>query len=336
MKTKTRVVESGEKLFDVEDEPFPKGAWWWWFWLFTFDNPMNPKKPRQLMILWSTKNVKEIDCNGLKIKLDLPIDKLNMDGAVAAWYYDGWKMHHNFLLEQCHIRTNKRGLVTDSETPTLFTQDGDTYMVQIGDDMEFIAEADGKHDFLRPNHHGNHFVGNKGYSITKINRLSLSGTVDGKPITGNAYFQRVFVNAPAIPWFWGIYHFQKGAVLTYTYQWIMGKKLKRHIAFFDGKKLHDFDKINVKRIERKDFPAFLVNAENDTEKISFMVDTYEHSSWTFKKKSIGVIPNKLAYNEYPGRLAGFEFIDKNKGNVWTLKELGKAYGNSEHSTGFLF
>jgi hypothetical protein len=334
MKTETRIVAPGEKLFDVDDEPFPKGAWWWWFWLFTFDNPMNPKQPRQLMILWSTKNVKEIDCNGLKIKLNLPIDKKNIEGAVAAWYYDGWEMRHNFLLEQCNIKLSKTGLVTESETPTSFSQEGEDYVVKIGD-MVFAARADGKEDFLKPNHHGNHFGAGKSYSITKVNRLSLKGVVDGKPVSGTAYFQRVFVNAPAIPWYWGLYHFRNGGVLTYTYQWILGKKLKRHIAFFDGKNLHEFKGIDVKRIEGK-HPSFAVSAENKKERISFMVDAYEHSSWTFKKKSLGIIPNKLVYNEYPGRLRGFELIDKGTGKTLTLKDLGPAYGNSEHTTGFLF
>ncbi len=334
-KTKVKVIKHGEKLFDVEDEPFPKGAWWWWFWLFFFNNPQDPSRPRQLMILWSTKNINEIDCNDLLIKLQQPIDKKNMDGAVAAWYFDGKKMHHNFLLEQCHIKLTDKSLTTDSKVPTSFQIWDKTNKIKIGDNIQFVAKATGEHDFLKPNHHGNNFIGGKGYGITKINRLDLGGTVDGKLISGTAYFQRVFVNAPAIPWFWGIYHFEKGAMLTYTYQWAMKKTLKRNVQFFDGEKLHEYGGAKVKRIGG-DIPQFSVKAENDDSKIRFLVESYEHSSWTFKKKSLGVIPNKLVYNEYPGVIKGIEFTDKKTGKTLTEKELGKSVGNSEHTTGFLF
>ena len=56
------------KVFDIENEPMPRGAWWWWFWLFFFDNPRNPARPRQLMVLWSTKNEKEIDCKAILVE----------------------------------------------------------------------------------------------------------------------------------------------------------------------------------------------------------------------------------------------------------------------------
>ena len=89
VKSKNTKVNFKRKVFDIADEPRPRGAWWWWFWLFFFNNPKNPAKPRQLMILWSSKNVKKISCNDLQINLTHPDDRSNLDGAVAAWYYDG-------------------------------------------------------------------------------------------------------------------------------------------------------------------------------------------------------------------------------------------------------
>ena len=129
------------KIFNIKNESMPRGAWWWWFWLFFFNNPKNPAKPRQLMILWSTKNEREVDCNNLKINIKLPIDKKNLNGAVAAWYFDGEKMHHNFLLETCDIKINDRKLSTASTIPTSFSIDGKRSIVKIGKDFEFIAES---------------------------------------------------------------------------------------------------------------------------------------------------------------------------------------------------
>lgn len=332
-KIKTRVIKFGEKLFDIEDEPMPRGAWWWWFWMFFFDNPKNPDKPRQLMILWSTKNVKKISCNTLDIKIDKAKTGNVLDGAVAAWYFDGEKMHHNYLLDQCDIKIGKQELSTE-EPQTSFAVKGETALVRIGDDIEFVAEPTGKHDFLKPNYHANSFLGSKGYAITKVNHLDLKGTVDRKPITGTAYFQRVFVNAPAVPWYWGSFHFENGAVLTYTNQMVFRKAIKKHIAFFDGKEMHELNDVDVRRSGGK-IPTFKVTGETGDKKIAFTVSAYAHSSWTFKKKSLGFIPNKLVYNEYPAVVSDLKFLDRKTGKKLTEKDLGKSVGNAEHTTGYL-
>jgi len=335
MSKQAKFVRPGEKMFDIEGEPFPKGAWWWWFWLFFLDNPKDPAKSRQLMILWSTKNVKEIDCNGLKIKLKLPFDRKKIDGAVAAWYFDGEKMHHNFLLEQCKIAVSEDGLKTDSKVPTSFTIRDLASRVRIGDRFDLVAEAKEGPDFLRPTYHANHYLSGKGYAITRINRLGLKGIVDGKPVKGTAYLQRVFVNAPAVPWYWGIFHFENGAALTYTNQMVLGKALKKRIIFFDGREMRELNDMAVRRVGGK-IPEFKISGETAEYKASFTVRCYEHSSWTFKKKSLGMIPNKLVYNEYPAVIDDFEFLDKKTGKRTTSKELGKAVGNAEHTTGYLF
>lgn len=333
-KIRKRAIGPGEKIFDVGGEPFPKGAWWWWFWLFFFDNPKNPEKPRQLMILWSTKNVKKIDCNDLHIKLRHPIDKKSMDGAVAAWYFDGEKMHHNFLLEQCRIKVDDCSLMTDSHPETVYEINGSKNTVKIGGDMEFVAYAQDTHEFVKPSYHANNFIGSKGYSITKMNYLKLEGKVDGEAISGTAYFQRVFVNAPAVPWYWGGFHFDSGAVLTYTNQFVFGQPIKKHIAFFDGRELFELNDVEVKRVEKEN-PEFWVSGETDDYRIRFIVSAYSHSSWTFKKRSLGLIPNKLVYNEYPSTITKFEFEDKKSGKKITGGDLGKGIGNAEHTTGYL-
>lgn len=327
-------IAPGERVFDIKDEPMPEGAWWWWFWLFFFDNPKVPERPRQLMILWSAKNTAEVDCNGLLIKPRLPLNKQSLDGVVASWYFDGEKMHHNFLLERCNIEISKNMLYAGGTTQTSFSVYDEANEIKIGERFRFLAKADCKDEFLAPSYHANRFLKDKGYAITKINRMDLTGIVDGSPVKGTAYFQRVLVNGPAIPWYWGVFHFEKGAVLTYTNQFILGKAVKKDVSFYDGRSLHNFKNIKVTRL-KLNLPVFKVKASNARETIKFTVYPYSHSFWEFTKNNSKRAPNHLVYNEYPAVLSDFELATKKTKIRLTLKDLGKAVGNAEHATGYL-
>ena len=336
-KNNVKSIDLEQKVFEIKNEPMPRGAWWWWFWLFFFDNPENPATPRQLMILWSTKNVREVECNNLKIRLNHhPMtDRSNLDGAVAAWYFDGEKMHHNFLLEQCNLKVSDSGLSSDSSTPTYFSINETENTVKIGDDFEFIAKAgNNNHDFTMPTYRSHTYLGNLGYSIIRLNHLDLSGKLEDKPIQGSAYFQRVFVTAPAVPWYWGIFHFENGGVLTYFRPHLLGKAVKKEISFFDGNKLHEFTDLNV-TASGETMPTFTVSGENKHEKINFIVNSYSHSSWTFRRRVLGIIANKLTYNEYPAIISDLKLANKKTGETISSEEFGKSVGNAEHTTGVL-
>ncbi|MFH1425033.1 MAG: hypothetical protein ABIG20_05210 [archaeon] len=321
-----------DKIFDVRNENPKSGAWWWWFWLFFWKNPENPAKPKQLMILWSTKQERRIRCNSLDIKLDHSLEKESnwkvMDGAVAAWYFDGKEMHHDHLLEQCNL--NLDDSVVTKEPKTSFTGKLDNYNVKIGKDMDFRAQLKEKNDFTMPEYHENEYLkGKYNYKILRMNKMSLGGRVDGKAISGSAYFQRVFVNSPAVPWHWGVFHFPKGEILTYYRPHVMGIPVKKDIAFWDGKELHEFRDIKVRAVGAET-PVFFVSGKNETKKIQFGVHTYSHSSWTFRKPL-----QKLVYNEYPALLKGLVLEDKTGKNL-LKRNVGEGVGNAEHTTGLLF
>jgi hypothetical protein len=335
-KSNATVIDLEQKVFDIKNEPLHRGAWWWWFWLFFFNNPKNPATPQQLMILWSTKNVSEIECNNLTMRLNHPIDKSNLDGAVAAWYFDGETMHHNFLLEQCRIQVSDRGLSSDSRTPTWFSINKTENTVKIGDDFEFIAKAGNHHDFSTPSYRSHTYLGNKGYSIIRLNHLDLRGQLKNNPIQGSAYFQRVFVTAPAIPWYWGIFHFENGGVLTYFNPHLLGQSVKKEISFFDGNKLHEFTDIAIKlTVSGENIPTFTVSGENEHETITFIVNSYSHSSWTFRRRVLGIISNNLIYNEYPAVISDLKLANQQTGETIISEDLGKSVGNAEHTTGVL-
>lgn len=328
------IIDPERKVFDIEDEPMPHGAWWWWFWLFFFNNPKDPEKPRQLMILWSIKNVKEVDCNYLKIRADNSGDRSKLDGVVAAWYFDGDRMHHNFLLEQCNLYVSDNKLFSDSNPSSSFYINKTENTVKIGDDFKFIAEADGSNLFTKPTYNWDIYFAYKGYSVIRTNYLRLVGEVQDKPIQGSAYFQRVFVNGPSVPWYWGVFHFENGAVLSYFNPYLLGKSLKRDVSFFDGKEMHNLSKMKIRK-SGGDTPTFVVSAENEDEKIDFTVDAYSHSSWIFKGRPLGIIPTKLVYNEYPAVISDLRLRNKKTGEEITSEDLGKSMGNAEHTTGLL-
>ncbi|MFB6076206.1 MAG: hypothetical protein ABEK17_03625, partial [Candidatus Aenigmatarchaeota archaeon] len=178
-------------------------------------------------------------------------------------------------------------------------------------------------------------IGEKGYSMMRMNRMDLGGVIKGEEIVGSSYFQRVFVNAPAVPWYWGIFHFENGGSLSYYNPHFLGKSIKKDISLYDGNELHEFTTIDVKRIGN-DVPNFIISGKEENKEIKFTVKPYSKSSWTFRKKMLGIVPNKLVYNEYPSKIADLHFRDKNKNIEITGNDLGQNVGNSEYTTGFLY
>jgi hypothetical protein len=333
MKIKTKTLIDIKKIFDIKKESMPHGSWWWWFWLFFIDNPKNHEKPEQLMILWSTKNVKEMSCNDLKIKLNSHREDGVLPGVVASWYFDGENMNHN-LIEQCNFKISDKELFSHSNIPTSFSINKNKNMIKIGNDFELIAELENKHNFTKPFYESSNYIGNKGYSMIRLVHTNLTGRIKNKTIKGSAFFHRIFMNAPSPSWYWGLFHFENGSILTYFNPYLFGKSLKKDITFFDGNKVHRFNDINIK-ISKGKLPIYSISGKNECEKISFTVNSYSNFSWTLRKKSLGIIPNKLIYNEYPAVISDFELINNKTGKKIIFEDLGKSTGNAEHTIGFL-
>jgi hypothetical protein len=327
-----KLINFERRVFDVKNEPMAKGDWWYWFWLFFFDNKKNPEKPRQLMLVWSTKNEKEMEYNNQKIRLAPLEDRKNLDGVVAAWYFDGERMHHGFLSEKCKIKLSDRKLFTDCTIPTSFHVNKDRSIVKIGDDFNFTAETRDCSSFNSLSYEL--FVSKKVFSIMELKRLNIKGKVRDEPVKGTAYFQRVFFDMPYPSWYWGIFHFENKSILTYGNSFVLGRSFKKDISFFDGKRVHFFDRMKVKK-SGKEKLVFDVYGENKEEEIRFTVKSYSHTCWAFKKKTLGLIPTSLIYNEYPATVSKFELVNKKTGVKTVLKELGKSVGNAEYGSGLL-
>ena len=262
-------LEIQKEMFDFSKTSPKSGSWWWWFLLLFFNNPKNEQKPRQLMILWSTKKDKEIECNDLKIVLDhdmeLESKGKKIDGAVAAWYFDGSKMRHNFLLKQTPLLFSENGIKTENvKTEFCRTENGlanfyktkNSFKLDIGESMKFNLSLKEKNIFTIPAFSGKKILG-LNYELLRMNKLSLTGIVNGHRVKGHSYFQKVFLNGPALPWYWGIFYFKGGTILKY-FKIHLGKTLvdipvKKDINFYHKGNLYTFENMKVTK-----------NIENDT------------------------------------------------------------------------
>lgn len=319
------------RVFDISGESVGRGDWFWWFWLFFMDNPDNPERPKQLMILWTKKNVRSLECNGRRFEFEPWVGGVG-DGAVAGWYFDGETMHHNMPLEKCQIRLDKDRITCEPDLASFYA-DSRECRVRAEGRFDFTLRGRQSHGFTRPAYSKDDFFGRMGYSLLAYNRFDLRGVVEGKHIRGSAFFQRVFVNAPIVPWYWGIFHFGNGGALTYYRPSIFGKSLRQEICFFDGVDMHVFDRMDVKRVEGG-LPRFIVSGRNGSKELAFEVVPYAHSSWTLRSSPLHLFRTKLVYNEYPATIGSLSLTCAGK-SILSQDALGGSVGNAEHTTGIL-
>ncbi|GEM_PF-1046189 len=231
-----------KSIWSVPKKPLAKGAWLWWFWLFFIhdENTKSTGKCRQIMILWSVKNDRDIQCNSLPITgaKNIVPDGNNfiLDGAAAAWYFDGEIMHENFILERSAMPLNPSDstLSAPGRAPSSFSLEKDgsfkTEITSGKSHFTLIAKKTDSHPAIGPTYGHTPFVGGMEIEGTRIEILELSGTEEttgnngktGKsanekvsPIHGTAYFQKILLAAPPPQWYWGLYHFADGSFATY-------------------------------------------------------------------------------------------------------------------------
>ena len=84
-------------------------SWHWWWWIHFFENPDNPEFPKQLMLLWGTRNCRKVRVNDFSWEPRMPMETRERSTAfesiVASWYYDGNKMHDPLVLDHGKTET---------------------------------------------------------------------------------------------------------------------------------------------------------------------------------------------------------------------------------------
>jgi len=364
-------------LWDLNTEDrVPNLTWWWWWWIFFIKNPKNPDRPRQLMILWSTKNCDDIKVNDFDWKRKGDIEReeqgekqlLKFSGMVAIWYYDGEKMLDPFFLKECDFeverKTRSGALIPGLEKDYRFYGGDDSFVVNIkGGPLDFGFEMSHFNRFLStPRFSKKNYVKHYGYEILKLYGTRMNGTIttptSSEDISGSAYFQKVTVNAPTVPWYWGVLHTQRGDYLDYFKPHLglgMFRKterprsgldrlelpLSKNLQFYDATRdeLFRFRKLSVKKIfDPENLPSFHVRAWGEKGEVTLVLKAYSRAYWRFEQKYWKFFKSILYYNEYPVNLVDFDFhwtFDDGEEYRVTREDLGYVVGNSEHAWGKL-
>ena len=360
------------------------GSWFWWFWLFFIhdENTARTGKCRQLMILWSTK-----DCDRIKVndhpwerKLDISEHELpsgagewaggketRFGGMTAAWYYDGRRMHDPFVLEENDFTVHRnaggeRGELLPSSPNTLNLRgDPNKYEMDIRlKDWDMHFSMTPWNGFLsKQRYKAAHYIGRYGYNILRIYGSKLAGTIvhGGKreEVAGSAYFQKVMVNAPATPWYWGTFHIEDGSYIDYfnphigppmrrrtespRSRWDWGELgLSRHMQYYDAgeDRVYEMRKLKVrKQWNAEGLPIFdvLGRSKDGGTELKLRAASYARAFWRFEQRYLGWFTSILHYNEYPVELQSLEFRSGPK--RLKLDDLGSVTGNCEHTWGKL-
>jgi hypothetical protein len=357
------------KMWDLNTaEKLPGLTWWWWWWIFFIYNDEKPENPRQLMILWSTKNCDKIKVNDYLWKPGYEIKQkpgsLSFDGMTCIWFFDGNRMFEPFSIERSDSSVKWKGeageLKPHTENTYVFKGGPEKYKVQIEkDDYKFDFQIYPWNDFMSKHRfNSNHYVKKYSYNILKIYGNKLKGSIQTpalgkKKIEGTAYFQKVMVNAPSVPWYWGILHTEDGSYIDYFKPHIgppMLRRTDRPRSFWDFGELalnrglqfyikeRDervmFKKMSIiKKFTKDNLPIFSVSGRKGRSRIEFKLKAYSRAYWRFEQPWWGRMNSILYYNEYPVTLEEFHFCDES-GTI-KREDLGYVAGNSEHSWGLL-
>ncbi|MCX6771345.1 MAG: hypothetical protein NTX79_04785 [Candidatus Micrarchaeota archaeon] len=345
------------------------GAWLWWFWLFFIhdENTKKTGKCRQLMILWSIKKDNEIMCNSLDIRQPRQLEARAdgtycLNGAAAAWYFDGEQMHEDIVLEASHMSLDprRRSLSAPGRSPSSFFMRGSDFVTRIKSgehEFEFVARQKDLHPAVGPTHGATSLPAGMLIEGTRIETLELSGTEahNGKKcaLSGTAYFQKILLAAPPPQWYWGLYHFFDGSFFTYMVPYsgramladnawkgarlkTPSLPLKQDIFLYHAPSRRVFEgsqlTVAPSRIGKtENYLHELTGGGNDFG-ITATARAYSHACWSFRKK-IGSLParSNFRYNEYPAVLESLELTTRD-GEVITLKN---GWGNMENSWGFI-
>lgn len=371
-------------------------TWDWWWWLVMLDDPNGNPSGRQLMVLWSTKDNDLVDVNGKEwTPKGRPgfdeHDGMTIDGMVCAWWFDGTRMHEPYIKRICRMIAlndthpswpgegfgNGGGAVVPLLNDDLsmgLTSDMTKFWLELKGDEEAVsngAPSDISLQFTpwnpamsvaRPSTAT--YAANMGYDILRVHGTKVKGTVAGEEVEGSAYFQKVCVQAPSPPWYWGVLHFEDGSYLDWFLPHLAPTITARnprpwkrrdiqHIGLSQGGLFHDAQNQRTERFARVEviktvshrvegnhgqspgspLPQFSVRMWNGRTSIQFKVEAVDRAHWHFDQPTRGGLWSHLTYNEYPLELKKLEI--KDEFGQRTRKDYGWARGNAEHSWGLL-
>ena len=382
-----------QDLWEMPDIPNLKYLTWdWWWWLVMWPSEKHPGRSEQLMILWSTKETPSIVVNDHPwVAAAKPNSNeenlLTLPGMTCGWYFDGEKMYEPLILEEERIvaisskhkewnsNSDMGGAVITLSKKLLSTGMSDNkekFWIRIESDENAIKSgAPKKFEIeMRPwnaalstaKRSFQKYQNNLGYDIIRVHGCKAKGKIENKNFEGSAYLQKVRVQAPTVPWYWGFLHFSDGSYIDWFIPHLSPLaftssdkpwQLKDSIEFTLSKAglFHDYKRqrsekfkmIKFKKLKgnysinknnkKEVLPRFEIEMWNSRTMIVLTVDAVSKAKWSFDQPTRGGMISHLCYNEYPLKVSGIAIEDEL--GIRTLEEWEWVHGNAEHSWGLL-
>lgn len=382
-------------LWRLDIMPPIHGLSWWWYWVLVMvPDPANPHRSRQLMTLWSTKETEAVRVSGHWWN---PGSRMHKDehggfvipGMVCAWWYDGEKMFEPLTMRECRMAVvsdehplwpgegtgQGAGAIIPIEMEDLsfgMYPGNEAMWMSLSSDRE--ARAKGAPStfeaYLEPwwgppselTYKNNDIALGMGYDILRLQGMKSRLLVDGAEMEGTAYFQKVTVQAPSVPWFWGMLHFGDGSYLDWFMPHLtplstskddtpwrkrdtMRRPLKTAGVFHDRARgrTEEFQNCDVELSESESgltddhghlLPDFRVRVWNERTRVSMEIRAVSRARWTFDQPTRAGMVSHLTYNEYPFEVVRIAIQDEH--GLRTLDDYAWIHGNAEHSWGFLY
>lgn len=357
-------------------------TWDWWWWLVMLDDPKNVEPGKQLMVLWSTKDNEMVQVNDVSWnpKGKPGFDEqgaIRLDGMVCAWWFDGSVMHDEIISHVCDMivlpadhsswpsssKSNRGGgavvPLLDSDCSMGMVEDRSKFWLNLnlseGSPIQSVQlDLTPWNPAMSTARQANAtYAANMGYDILRLHGTKVSGVIDGESVSGTAYFQKVCVQAPSVPWYWGMLHFSDGSYLDWFLPHASLTMLSRdarawkkrdisHIALSQGGLFHDaqnkrserFEIVSVKKEKQpNNLPHFDVQLQNGRTTIHISAQAVERAHWDFHQPTRGGVWSHLTYNEYPLIVKTLRIEDEF--GVRVKSDYEWLRGNAEHSWGFL-
>ncbi|MCK4366991.1 MAG: hypothetical protein KAW84_03480 [Thermoplasmata archaeon] len=355
------------KIMDIDGTNELKNRTWWWWWLIFFlKNRENLDRPKQLMILWGTRNTDFVEVSDVPWRRRFDIQRegnhLTFYGMCSSWFYDGSKMIEPLFADQGTMTSDwneEEGvLVLKNDNTYSFAKKGDDYIISIerpGLEVE-MKISPWTHFLSRIAPTGKTYLANLGYQMHKIRGSRASGriVIDGTETEeeGTAYFQKVRINSPTSPWYWGVFHTESGCYVDYFMPHMGPPALRRSYGhqsrldwgertlskswqFYDPSdgEFHRIKKISMRKTYENDLPTFTLRGREENRSIEMVMKAYSRACWKVKQPFLRYFCTYLYYNEYPVNVVKFDFRCGQK--TRTLSDVGRFVGNCEHSWGII-
>lgn len=379
-----------EDLWKMPDLPNLNHLTWdWWWWLVMWPHESIAGVSKQLMVLWSTKETPAISVNGhpwsIAARPNEEEEGLTvLPGMVAGWYFDGQRMCEPLVLTEQRIvaigpqhRSDMAAgaVITlgDQRLSTGLSAEAKRFWMRIQSDPSAVAQGAPKNFDIsmspwneavsRARRTYQRYPSDLGYDILRIHGAKAAIEVDGERAQGSAYLQKVRVQAPSIPWYWGMLHFSDGSYLDWfiphlsplafsssdePWQLLDGIELPLRTSglFHDiGRgRSENFAKVRLKKKRgrfaardragrEEDLPRFEIEMWNGRTMVVLSAEATSRAHWSFDQPTRGGMLSHFCYNEYPLLISAIAIEDE--GGIRTLSDWEWVHGNAEHSWGML-